>query len=115
MRVAAFGFVVHGLADVVQQAAAPCELTVEAELIGDHLGDVGDFQRVAQHVLAVAGAIAEPAEHWDDRLCYIWDICFLNRFLADLDQLFFHLLGRLRDQFLDAGGMNAAILHEPLQ
>ena len=109
------GLVVHRLADVVQQAAAAGERAVEAELVGDHLREVRDLQQCSQHVLPVARAVAEPAEHRDDRLGDVRQVRFLHRFLADLEQLLVHLLAGGGDDFLDAGGMDAAVLHEPFE
>ena len=50
---AALDLMVDGLADVVQQAGALGHLHVGAELGGHVAGEVGDLQRVAQHVLPV--------------------------------------------------------------
>ena len=63
---AAFHVVVGRLADVVQQAGAAGEVAVEADLLGHHAGEERDFDRVPQHVLAVAGAEVQPAEQVDD-------------------------------------------------
>ena len=65
---AAFGLVVGRLADVVQQAAAAGQLAVEAHLLGQHAGEEGHFDRVPQHVLAVAGAEVQPAQQVDEPL-----------------------------------------------
>ena len=64
LGMAAFGFVVGRLADVVQQAAAPGQVAVEPNLFGHHAAEKRDFDRMPQHVLAVAGAEAQagPAD-----------------------------------------------------
>ena len=56
---AAFGLVIGGLADVVQQPAAAGQPAVEPHFLGQHAGEKGDFDRMPQHVLAVAGAEAQ--------------------------------------------------------
>src|SRR5207245_10408710 len=81
----------------------------------DDLGEVGNVERMAKHVLPIAGAVAEPAEHGDDGLGDVGDVGFLNGFLADLHQLFVHFFGSLSNQFFDARGMNPAVLDEALQ
>ena len=62
---AAFQLVVGRLADVVQQAAAAGQVAVQADLFGHHAGEERHFDRVPQHVLAVAGAEVQPAEQVD--------------------------------------------------
>ena len=54
------------LADVVQQAGAAGQVAVHAHLFGHHAGDERHFDRMPQHVLAVAGAVVQPAEQVDD-------------------------------------------------
>ena len=44
-----------------------------------------------------------------------WQVGFLGGFLAEADQLFVHFLAGRGDDFFDAGGMDAAILHQPFQ
>ena len=53
-------------ADVVQQAGTAGQVAVEAHLFGHHAGDERDFDRMPQHVLAVAGAEVQPAQQIDD-------------------------------------------------
>ena len=52
-----------GLADVVQQGRPLRRLDRSAELGRDHAGELRALDQVVEHVLAVAGAEAEPAEH----------------------------------------------------
>src|SRR5450756_1567172 len=58
--------VVHGLADVVQQAGALGDLDVGAQLGGHDAGEMGDLDGVVEHVLAVAGAVLEAPEDSDE-------------------------------------------------
>src|SRR5688572_8342755 len=115
LRVTALGLVVHRLANVVQQPAAPRELPVEPELVGDRLGKVCDFQTVPQDVLPVACAVTKAAEHRDDWLGDVREVRFRHRLLADLRELIVHLLARDRDDPLDARRVDAAVLNEPLE
>ena len=66
VRVAALDLVVHGLADVVEEPAAAGDGAVEAQLVGDDLTEVGQLDRVAEDVLAVAGAVVESAHGLGD-------------------------------------------------
>ena len=66
LRMAAFRVVIGGFADVVQQAGTAGEVAVQAHFFGHHAGEERDFDRVPQHVLAVAGAEVQPAEQVDD-------------------------------------------------
>jgi hypothetical protein len=63
--VAALDLVVDGLAKVVEQSGALGGGDVHAQLGGDKAGDVGDLDGVAEHVLAVAGAVFHAAEQLD--------------------------------------------------
>ena len=59
---AALDLVVQRLADVMQQAGTAGLRDVHAELCGQDTGEIGHLQRVVQHVLAVAGAVAQAAQ-----------------------------------------------------
>ena len=52
----------HGLADVVEQAPCLGHLLVGPNLSRQHARDEGDFDRMAQDVLAVAVAVPEAAQ-----------------------------------------------------
>ena len=54
---AAFHFVIRRLADVVQQAAAPCQFAIEAQLVRHHAGEVRDLDVVTNRALST-GAIS---------------------------------------------------------
>ena len=62
LHVAALDLVVKGLADVMQQAGAAGQLNVDAQFASHQAGQPGNFQRVVQHVLAVAGAVLQAAD-----------------------------------------------------
>ena len=61
-----FELVVEGFTDVVEQAGASRLFDVSAQFRGDESGDVADLQRMVQNVLAVAGAVAEFTEQFDE-------------------------------------------------
>ena len=84
LGVAALDLVVGGLADVVQQAAPPGQVAVQADLFGHHAGQKRHLDRVPQHVLAVAGAELQPAEQLDDLLVQARHVGLLGGLLADL-------------------------------
>ncbi len=107
--VAAFLIVVHGFADVVEESGAAGEGAVETEFIGDHLAEEGDFDGVAEDVLAVAGAVVESADLFGDFGMEAGDVAFEDGFFAHLaDVVFDFLLGEIND-FLDARGVDAAV------
>src|SRR5450756_2034696 len=64
--VRAVDLVVHGLADVVQQAGALGDLDVGAQLGGHDAGEMSHLDGVVEHVLAVAGAVLEAPEDSDE-------------------------------------------------
>ena len=57
--------VVHGLADIVQEAGAAGVLGVDAQLAGHDAAEEGHLQGVLQHVLGVGGAVVQPADNLD--------------------------------------------------
>ena len=109
LRVAAFGVVVGRFADVVQQAGAAGQVGVHAHFFGHHAGDERDFDRMPQHVLAVARAIVQPAEQVDDALVEAADLRFLHGFFAVAADLRVDFLLRFGDELFDPRGMDAAV------
>ena len=87
LRMAAFGVVVGRFADVVQQAGAAGQVGVHAHFFGHHAGDERHFDRMPQHVLAVARAVVQPAEQVDDSLVEAADLRFLHGFFAEAADL----------------------------
>jgi hypothetical protein len=61
-RVAALDLVGQGLADVVQHRAALHQARVQAQFAGHHAGDVRRLDQVLEHVLPVAGPVAQPSQ-----------------------------------------------------
>ena len=74
---------------------------VEPHLFGQQAGEEGDFDRMPQHVLAVAGAEAEPAQQVDDLGMQARHVGFLGGFFAALLDVLLHLGLRLGDDLLD--------------
>src|SRR5215211_113215 len=60
--VGALDLVVYSLADVVQQRGPAGDLDVGAELLGHHAAQVGNLDRVRQHVLAVRSPVLQRPE-----------------------------------------------------
>ncbi len=106
---------VGGLADVVQQAAAPGQLAVEVHFLGQHAGDEGHLDAVPQHVLAVAGAEVEPSQQIHQPLVQAVDVGLDAGLLAQLLDVPFHLRLRAGDDLLDPRGVDAAVGDEFLQ
>ncbi len=113
--VAALNLVVDGLAQVVEQTCALGDGDVRAQLRGNEPGDVGHFDRVLQHVLAVAGTVLHAAEQAHELGVDAVNVRLEHGALAlGLDGGVDLLLG-LGDHFLDAGGVDAAVGDELLQ
>ncbi len=115
LGVGALLLVVHGLADVVEEAAAAGEGAVEAELVGDDLTKEGDLDRVAEHVLAVAGAVGELAHRLRHLAVDVAEVDFQHRVLAGLDDFLVDLRAHLLHHLLDARGVHAAVGDQPLE
>src|SRR5580704_2777617 len=114
-RVAALDLVGERLADVVQHRAALEQGRVDPQLAGHHARDVRRLDQVAQDVLAVGGAVPQPAEEADELFVHLGD--------AELDQ---RVLARPLAQLLDLGlaalvgvldplRVDAAVGDEPFQ
>ena len=84
-------------------------VAIEADFFGQHAGQKGDFDRMPQHVLAVTGAEAQPAEQMDDFWMQAADFGFLDGFFAEFLDVLFHLGLRFVHDFFDPRGMNAAV------
>ena len=111
-HVAALDLVVDGLAEIVQETGALGQGNVHAELSGEQTGDLGDLDGVVEHVLTVARAVALAAEELDEIGVQAVDVRLKHGALAlFLDGLVDLALG-LGDHFLDAGGVDAAVLNE---
>jgi hypothetical protein len=108
-RVRALDLVVDRLADVVQEAAHLGDLHVRADLRGDDRGEIARLDRMAEHVLAVARAVLEPAEQLDDLRRQARDARLVGGRLAGLAHDDLDLGPGLGDDLLDATGVDAAV------
>src|SRR5438067_5248648 len=68
-----------------------------------------------EDVLAVRRAVAEPAEEFENLGVDIGDAEGESGGFAFLEELLIELLTHLLDELLDAGRMDAAVLHEALE
>ncbi len=89
--------------------AAAGQRAVEAHFLGQHAGQKGHFDRMPQHVLAVAGAEPQPAEQVNDLGMQAGHVGFLGRFFAVLLDVLLHFGLRLGDDLFDPGRMDAAV------
>jgi hypothetical protein len=67
--VAAFLLEVHRLADIVEQASPFGQVLIEAEFSGHDAGEIGDFDRMVEGVLAIGSAILQFARDSRRVLC----------------------------------------------
>jgi hypothetical protein len=110
--VATLDLVRDGLADVVEQGGGLGDADVGADVFGDHAGQVGHFDGVLEDVLRVGGAEFELAEELDELDRDADDAGFFEGLLAGFfDHAVDFGLG-LGDDFLDAGGVDAAVGQE---
>jgi len=93
-RMSAFHFVIGGFADGRAEATATGEVAVEAQLLGEHSREKRDFDRMSQHVLAVARAEGEPAHEVDQLFMQAVNARFLGSFLAETADVDLHFLLR---------------------
>ena len=89
--------------------ARRARIGVQPHFFGHHAGDERHFDRMPQHVLAVAGAVVQAAEQVDDSLVEAADAGFLDGFFAESLDLRLDLLLRFGDDLLDPRRMDAAV------
>ena len=112
---AALDLVIDGLADVVEQAAAPGQGAVQAEFIGHDLAEEGDLHAVLEDVLAVAGAVAQAPQQVGLLAVEPAHVGVHTGLLAALADGLGDLLADFGDDLLDAGGVDAAVGDELLE
>ena len=110
----ALGLMIDALADVVQKARPLGQRHVRAQLGGHHAGQMADLDGMLEHVLAVAGAVAQTAQNLDQLVMDAVLMRFKHGLFARLADLLIHFLAGLFHHFLDAGGMDAAVHDEAL-
>ncbi len=99
----------HRLAEVVQQRGPPGGLLTGSQLGGHDRGQMRALDRVLEHVLAVRGAVVQPAEHLDQLGMQAVHVGLERCLLARLDHLLLDLGLGLEVHLLDPGGMDAAV------
>ena len=102
-------FVVDRLADIVQQARTLGKIDVQPQLRRHHTGELCDLDGMLVHILAVAGAVFEPAEQFDQLGMQAEDTDFEHGGFAVLLDLLIQFLAHLFHRLFDAGGMDAAV------
>src|SRR3954454_9531792 len=102
-------FVVDGLADVVEQAADLGSLDVGAQLGRDDRGDVARLDRVHEDVLAVRRAVLQPPEQLEQVRRQSRAPRVVGCLVTGLADDEVDLRARLRDDLLDAAGVDPAV------
>ena len=115
LEVRSFHLAIDRLADIVQETAALRDRVVHAELHRHQRGELRDLERMHEHVLPVGRAVTKPAEELEDLGVDVGDAERERRGLPFLEQLLIELLTHLLDELLDAGGVDAAVLHEAFE
>jgi hypothetical protein len=113
--VAALDLVADGLADVVEQAGAAGDGDVQAELAGHQAGDVAALDRVLQHVLGVAVAVAQLPEQLGELGVQAGEAELVEGLLGRLAHGALDLGLRLDDDLFDAGRVDAPVGDELLE
>ena len=98
-----------------RNAAALGQGDVHAQLGGHDAGQVGGLDQVAEHVLAVGGAVLEPPEHPDQLGVQVGDADLQAGVLAGPADLALDLLLGPVVGLLDAGRVDAAVGDQLLQ
>ena len=115
VHMGAFNLVVQSLADVMQQAGTAGQGGVQAQLRGNEPGEIGHFQRVVQHILAIAGAVTQAPQQLDQLRMDAVDAGFNDGALAFLLNGLLHFPAGLFHHFLNAGGVDAAVGNQAFQ
>ncbi len=106
-------FVVYGLAQVMQEACAPRELLVHAQLRRHDAGEVGDLTGMHQYVLPVARPVPQPPDQLDDLRVDVMDPEVEDGLLAFLLHGDVQVLSDLVSELLDARRMDPAVMDQP--
>ena len=112
---AALDLMIKGLADIMQQACAACQLNVHAKLASHQAGQPCHFQRMAQHILAIAGAILQAADQLDQIGMQAVDTKVHHSLFALALHLNFQFAAALIHGLLNAGRVDTAIGDQALQ
>src|SRR6266550_3180496 len=102
-------------ADVVEQRPTLRETDVELQLGGHHTGEVGDFLRMLEDVLAVRGAVLHPPDQLHQLGVHAANAGVVHGLLARLDDARVHVGLRLLHDLFDAARMDAAVGDQPLE
>ena len=113
--VAAGVVAVEGFAEVVEEAGTAGGFGVEAEFGGDKGADGGDFDGVIEGVLVVGEAEVELAEEGDEFGVDGGEVEAGDGFFAEDGKVVADFVVGLEDEFLDAGGVDAAVGDEAFE
>ena len=108
-RVRTFDFMIHGLADIVQQRGPARLFFIQTQLRRHRTANERRFDGMEQHVLRVTVTILEPAQELDDLRMNAVNTDIENRLLTGLANRLVELLLRFAHDFFDTAGMNAAV------
>ena len=112
---AALDLMVKGLADVMQQTCAACQLDIDAQLAGHQTGQPCHLERVAQDILAETGAVFQAADKLDEVGVQAVNAQLHNGLVALALHLDLQLAAALVNGLLDAGGMDTAVSNQALK
>ena len=115
LDVRSLDLVVDRLADVVQQTGALCQGGVDTQLARHHAGEICHLDRMVEHVLTVAGAVAQSAQQLDKLGMDVVDTQLQYRVLALALDGRVDLTTRFFDRLFDPGGMNTSVRDQALQ
>ena len=109
LDMAAFHFVVHGLAQVVEQTGALGQGHIHTQLAGKQAGDMSNFHRMVQNVLTIRGAVLLAAKELDQLRMQTVDTGLEGgAFAFHLDGMI-HFSAGFFHHIFDTGGMDTAI------
>ena len=112
LDVTALNLVVERLADIMQQTGTAGQLDIDTQLAGHQASQPGHFQRMAQHILAEAGAVLQTANELDQVGMQAVNAQLHNGFVALALHLNFQFAAALVDSLLDAGRVDTAISNQ---
>ena len=115
LHMRALHLVIDGFAEVMEQRRFLGDLGVQAQFRRDHGRDIGHFDGVGQHVLAVAGPKMKPAQELDYLFGQVVYPHLHGGRFADLLDPFHEFRFGLLHLLFDLGRLDAPVLHELLQ
>jgi hypothetical protein len=107
--------VIHRLAEIMEESSLECEYWISSDQLGYRLSDIGDFLRVHEDILSVAGTESELPNQWYDLLRDTDHAHLIDRLATEIIDEFVGIGLIFLDDFLDTSGLDPLIGDEILE